>query len=94
MINEAVKGVSEYVGYLKGVKSVGRACAAINIGFAGMDYYIDYKQNGFSVERTGKLMLDGIAIAVGIWGGLPGAIISGTYFLIDVATDGFGMNDN
>ena len=41
--------------------------------------------------QTLKSGADLIMSAVG-FAGLPGAIISGVYFLTDAATDGFGLN--
>ena len=41
--------------------------------------------------QTLKSALDVGMSAVG-FAGLPGAIISGVYFLTDAATDGFGLN--
>lgn len=41
--------------------------------------------------QTLKSGADLIMSAVG-YAGLPGVIISGVYFITDVATDGFGLN--
>lgn len=62
------------------------------IGFAvsASELIRTYEETGLSTQ-TLKSALDVGMSAVG-FAGLPGAIISGVYFMTDVATDGFGLN--
>ena len=55
-----------------------------------IDLVVTIKDTGLSTQ-TLKSALDVGMSAVG-FAGLPGAIISGVYFLTDAATDGFGLN--
>lgn len=78
----------EGVGMLKAAKLAGRACFAVSAGAEVVQMY-NYRNNGgqdYNVYYKG-----GLDIAMGVVGflGPVGFGISMTYFVIDIATDGF-----
>ena len=93
VIDKVAKGVSEYAGYLKGAKSVGRACATINIGIALVNLYNGSQNVTLTTGKKIKYVADTIVGIVSLIGGPIGAIVSSVYFIGDVLTNGYGTND-
>ena len=92
LIDNAAKGVPEYSGYVKGAKAVGTRLTIINIGYSTYNLVDNY----ISGELTqGKIIKYGCDVLFGVLSlscNPVGVALSGVYFILDVATDGFDTN--
>lgn len=75
--------------YWKISRNLGIGLAALSAGVEGANYITYLKQYGYDWNVTAKVGLDLIMSAVGFFGPV-GLAISSAYFVLDVATDGFG----
>lgn len=75
--------------YLKGFKNLGVGMAFLSGAMEVGNYYLYRKENSFDWKVATKVGFDLIMSAVGFFGPV-GLAISSAYFVLDVATDGFG----
>lgn len=75
--------------YLKTVRGLGYVGGAASVIVTGYNALSFYSNGGSGWEVGAKAFLDGAMVIVGFMGPL-GFCISTTYFLLDMATDGFG----
>lgn len=77
---------------LKTTKTLGYTCALASVGISGYQAYNYYSNGGDGWQVGAKLCADLAVIAIGVWGGPIGLVISIGYIAIDFATDGFGVS--
>ena len=76
--------------YVKVSSNLSKGVSIIGIAVSASELIQTYIDTGLSTQ-TLKSALD-VGMSVVGFAGLPGAIISGVYFVADAATDGFGLN--
>ena len=76
--------------YLNGYEKLGKGISAISATMETINFVSYSVNNGLHWEVAAKYGLDMTMTLIGTFGGPVGFIVSTTYFILDVSTDGFG----
>ena len=76
--------------YLRGYEKLGKGISAVSATMETVNFVSYSVNNGLHWDVAAKYGLDMTMTLIGTFGGPVGFIVSTTYFILDVSTDGFG----
>ena len=76
--------------YLRGYEKLGKGISAVSATMETVNFISYSVNNGLYWDVAAKYSLDMTMTLIGTFGGPVGFVVSTTYFILDVSTDGFG----